>query len=70
MVLIEGSRYNFETAGEQMVGWYITLAAEPFATYEGALQWCRFFGFDRNNCAAKFVSDIVGAEKTLKLQPA
>lgn len=69
VVLVEGSRYNFELGGEQMAGWYITLVAEPFFTAEGALDWCRFFGFDRNNCAAKFLSDVLGAEHSLVLQP-
>jgi hypothetical protein len=70
VILVEGNRYNFENGGAQMVGWYITLLAEPFATAEGALNWCRFAGFDRENCAAKFLSAVAGAEHSLVLQPA
>ena len=69
VVLVEGSRYNFELDDNQMVGWYITLVAEPFFSAEGALEWCAFFGFDRDNCAAKFISDVAGAERSLELQP-
>ena len=69
VVLVEGGRYNFEIDGEQMAGWYITLVAEPFFSSDGALNWCRAAGIDRNNCAAKFISDIYGAEQSLVLQP-
>jgi hypothetical protein len=69
VILVEGSGYNFEIDGEQMAGWYITLVAEPFFSSDGALNWCRAAGIDRNNCAAKFVSNVVGAERTLVLQP-
>ena len=40
--------------------WWVTIAPITFATSDGALQWCRNQGFDRDHCFAKLVSTTHG----------
>ena len=40
--------------------WWVTIAPITFATSDGALQWCRSQGFDRDHCFAKLVSTTHG----------
>ncbi len=68
-VLVDGSTYNFRIDNNPMVGWYISIVPIGFDTAEGALNWCAQRGFDRNNCAAKFISTNIALSGTLRLQP-
>ena len=36
--------------------WWVTIAPVTFPTADGALQWCRSEGYDRNHCLAKLIS--------------
>ncbi|OBK77858.1 serine/threonine-protein kinase [Mycobacterium sp. 1274761.0] len=47
--------------------WWITIAPRTYATADGALQWCREKGFDRDHCLAKFISTTHGPAGTTKL---
>ena len=35
---------------------WVTVAGITYADSAGALAWCRYQGFDRDHCAAKFIS--------------
>lgn len=71
-LMANGSEFNFRFGGREssrvMDGWYITLADQPFATADGALDWCRRNLIDRDNCAAKFITNDQDAGATLVLQ--
>ncbi|NND76292.1 MAG: protein kinase [Ilumatobacter sp.] len=58
-ILVDGGTYNFQIDDAPMVGWYITLVPLSFPTPEGALDWCTDQGIDRENCFARFISEIV-----------
>ena len=47
--------------------WWITIAPITFATSDGALQWCRSEGFDRDHCLAKLVSTTHGTSGSTAL---
>ncbi len=47
--------------------WWVTIAPITFATSDGALQWCRSEGFDRNHCFAKLVSTTHGTSGSTAL---
>ncbi len=47
--------------------WWVTIAPITFATSDGALQWCRSEGFDRDHCLAKLVSTTHGTSGSTAL---
>jgi len=67
-LLVEGTTLAFLIDGERMAGWWITLADQAFDDADGALDWCADAGFDRANCAARFLTDDDTATGTLRLQ--
>jgi len=67
-LLIEGSTLAFLIDGEPMAGWWITVADHNFDDPEGALAWCSEAGFDRWNCAARYLTDDKTATSTLRFQ--
>ncbi len=67
-LLVSGAEYNFQIDGDPMVGWFITIADQSHPTPDGALDWCRANGIDRNNCAAKLITNDRDTTGTLVLQ--
>jgi hypothetical protein len=67
-LLVDGSEYNFRLDGAPMVGWFVSFVDVSYPTPEGALDWCRANGIDRNNCAAKLITNDPDAGVTLVLQ--
>lgn len=67
-LLISGAEYNFRLDGAPMVGWYVSVVDQSYPTPEGALSWCRTAGIDRENCAAKLITNDPDAGETLVLQ--
>jgi serine/threonine-protein kinase len=47
--------------------WWVTIAPITFTTSDGALQWCRSEGFDRDHCLAKLVSTTHGTSGSTAL---
>jgi serine/threonine protein kinase len=47
--------------------WWVTIAPITFPSSEGALQWCRNQGFDRDHCIAKLVSTTHGVSGSTAL---
>ncbi len=68
-LLIDGSEFVFRVDGERMDGWFVTIADVAFADPQGALDWCSDAGIDRENCAAKLITDRQDETSTLRLQP-
>ena len=67
-LLIDGAEYNFQRQDQPLVGWYFTVVDQPFNTSDGALDWCRQNQIDRDNCAAKLITNDQDADGTLVLQ--
>lgn len=67
-LLVSGAEYNFRIDDNPMTGWFITLADQSYATSDGALDWCRQHQIDRDNCAAKLITNDQNADGTLVLQ--
>ena len=68
-MLASGAEYNFLRDGAPMVGWYFTLVPEPSPDAQGALDWCAAEGIDRDNCAAKLISNDRSIVPNFELQP-
>ena len=51
-----------------MVRGFITIVDESHPTPDGALEWCRINSIDRNNCAAKLITQDQLVDTTLILR--
>ena len=67
-LLVSGADYNFQIDDSPMVGWFITIVDQSHPIAEGALDWCRLNAIDRENCAAKLITNDQDAGGTLVLQ--
>ena len=67
-LLVSGAEYNFEIDDNPMAGWFVTIVDESHDAPDGALDWCRRNDIDRDNCAAKLISNDQDAGQTLVLQ--
>lgn len=67
-LLVSGSDYVFRIDDAPMNGWFITIVDESYPTPDGALEWCRINSIDRNNCAAKLITEDQLVDATLVLQ--
>lgn len=47
--------------------WWVTIAPITFPSSDGALEWCRSHGFDRDHCIAKLVSTTHGVSGSTAL---
>lgn len=67
-LLVSGADYNFQIDNAPMSNWFITIADASFPNPDGALDWCRDNSIDRENCAAKLITNDQAANPTLVLQ--
>lgn len=67
-LLVSGAEYNFTIDDNPMAGWFITIVDQSHPSPEGALEWCRLNNIDRDNCAAKLVTNDPDPGRTLVLQ--
>jgi serine/threonine-protein kinase len=67
-LLVSGAEYTFELDGQRMDGWFITIVDQSWSDPEGALNWCRSNGIDRDNCAAKLITNNPDADRTFVTQ--
>ena len=67
-LLVSGAEYNFRIDDDPMAGWFITIVDESHPDPDGALAWCRLNDIDRDNCAAKLITNEPDPGQTLVLQ--
>lgn len=68
VLLVSGAEYNFKIDDNAMAGWFITIVDQSHPSPDGALDWCRLNGIDRDNCAAKLITNDQDPGRTLVLQ--
>ena len=67
-LLVSGSEYHFLLDDAPMAGWFITIVDQSWLSPDGALDWCRANSIDRDNCAAKLITNDPDPGRTLVLQ--
>jgi serine/threonine-protein kinase len=67
-ILVSGAEYNFRLDDQPMTGWFISIVDQSFVAADGALDWCRQNDIDRDNCAAKLITNDQNIDGTLVLQ--
>ena len=67
-LLVSGADYNFTIDDNPMVGWFISIVDQSHPSPDGALEWCRLNDIDRDNCAAKLITNDPDPGRTLVLQ--
>lgn len=52
-IIVDGGAFQFQSGGNPMTGWFLTMVPVGYGSKAEALQWCTDNGLASNNCLAR-----------------